>query len=248
MLPAAAKKYAERELRRRLENCGPRKGVRWYWAILAGVPLLLLSAVLLYCAFALPHTGALGSVAVRWFCGGFAAGGVIFSIWRLPGIYVFGHELTHWLAAKCLFHKTGRLQLSWRSGRIEVPEPNTAIILAPYCLPIYFILSAGLTAFITLVWPAAPQLFQLAAAVWLGLCYSYHIVLTIVALTRAQEDLTYCGIPLSWALILFCNLLFFYVVMVFVSGQWQAGWRLPISCISDTARGIISWSKLCCAS
>ena len=92
---------------------------------------------------------------------------------------------------------------------VEVADPNGAIILAPYCVPLYFLLALGVLAFCTLVRPAwaSDARFLTGGAVALGLCYAYHLALTARALWHGQSDLRHCGAFLSLLFILGCNLL-----------------------------------------
>ncbi len=139
----------------------------------------------------------------------FAAGLVLFSFLPLKPIYILGHELTHWLTAKLFRRRTGAFHWGLQSGSIAVDAPNGAIILAPYCIPFYFLLALGILAFCTLLRPAwaADSRFLMGAAVLLGLCYAYHLALTARALWHGQSDLRHCGVPLSLLFILGFNLL-----------------------------------------
>lgn len=178
----------------------------------AAVMLFLLSAVLLIAGIfeiaAHIQAGRLSS-PWAWFGGALLAGLLCFCRYPLAPVYVFGHEMTHFLAAKLMGRRTGRVRLSWSNGYVEVPQPNAAIILSPYIFPFYLFLSAGLMGLVCLplpptLWPAA---WKNGSALWLGLCAAYHIVLTLRALSRTQSDLEHCGRPLSLALILSGNLL-----------------------------------------
>ena len=138
-----------------------------------------------------------------------AAGLVLFGFLPLKPLYVLGHELTHWLAAKLFRRPTGAFHWGLQSGSVAVAAPNGAIILAPYCIPFYFLLALGVLAFCTLVRPAwaADTRFQAGAALLLGLCYAYHLALTARALWHGQSDLRHCGVLLSLVFIIGCNLL-----------------------------------------
>ena len=89
---------------------------------------------------------------VKTLAAGGALGLMLFGVSPLRPLYVIGHELTHWLAAKITFRKTGEIKLKWNQGYIEIIEPNGFIALAPYWVPFYFMLSACIVAFVMALW------------------------------------------------------------------------------------------------
>ncbi|MBQ4481067.1 MAG: hypothetical protein II943_10560 [Victivallales bacterium] len=234
MTTRKAEEYAERELKRRLS---PRHGLSIWWVIL-WVPVLWLASVLLLVSlWRFPKDFVTGWPAIS-FAVAFLAGSVLFCIFPCRPLYVFGHELTHWLAAVLTARQTGALRLGLRKGSVEIPRPTLFIALAPYFIPLFLLISAGLFAFAGLCWPSTPPLFWCAAFAWLGLCYSYHIVLTILALAHGQSDLQYRGPMLSYAVILFGNLLVLYLAMVMLSQNWRAGWEIPWQIFLELKRSI----------
>jgi len=142
---------------------------------------------------------------------------------RFLRLYVFGHELTHWVAAKLFLRETGGLRLARASGSVGVERPNIWIVLAPYFIPVY-----------TLAWIGFWGVFRffnrapgLAAAhtfhAGLGFTYAFHIVLTTQALLRQQEDLRRYGRIFSLAVILCCNLALLFAALLIAGRQWRAG-------------------------
>jgi len=163
----------------------------------------------------LPHTLESLPLMLRCVCGGLAAGVILFSFLPLSPIYVLGHEVTHWIVAKIFRRHTGAMHLGWHSGSVEVTEPNACIVLAPYCVPFYFVLALGGIAFCSL-WMKMTTHFQVVAGGVMGLSYAYHLVLTFQALRRSQADMKHCGWLLSMVLILGCNLLLVDLLVFFV--------------------------------
>lgn len=163
------------------------------------------------------------SAAMQLYALATAAGMAFFAVCHCAPAYVFGHEMTHFLAAKAMRHRTGKVVLSWRHGYVEVPNPNAAIVLAPYVIPFYFVISAGLLALAAGLWPdgGAPEWYAMGSAAWLGVCTAFHLVLTAIAVIRTQSDLAFCGRALSLSIILCGNLAFFRIA------AWVAQALLP---------------------
>lgn len=158
------------------------------------------------------------------FAGGFLLGSLFFTLGRqLTPLYVFGHELTHWLCAKLFFKQTGKFRCRGDSGFVEIKDPNLWIILAPYFLPFYFLIGTGLWGLCDLFFPGALRPYHLFAAGFLGLTYSYHLVMTFIALSKGQADLKAKGRAFSLSLILAMNALFFFLATLTVTRQWNHG-------------------------
>src|SRR5947207_3119399 len=51
--------------------------------------------------------------------------------------YVFGHELTHALAAMAMGGKVHKFHVSAKGGSVTLSKTNFFVALAPYCIPIY---------------------------------------------------------------------------------------------------------------
>ncbi len=210
-----------------------RHGLRWPGKLLGLLIAMPLVAVLFgslwrfpydFQSFRDPHLLALVLA--------FGIGLFLFPFHRFTVVYVFGHELTHWIAAKLCLRKTGRFQVRSASGFVEITDPNAFITLAPYFVPLYFFLSVGLAAF-ALLWWTPPPVAVVAFFAWLGFCYAYHVVLTAVALSRAQTDMDHCGYLLSYTLILGANLLFLYLALILLTQNWDAGWKVPVQVSKD---------------
>ena len=232
MITRKAEEYAARELKKRLS---PRHGLSIWWVLLWTPLLWALSALLLA---SLPHlpSQTFTGLATNGFGFGFALGAVLFLNFPCRPVYVLGHELTHWLAAKLTFHQTGKLRLGLRQGSIDIPKPTLFIVLAPYVVPFYLLLSLGAIAVLTHCWNSRPDIFPLMAGIWLGLCYSYHIVLTILALAHGQSDLDFRGPVLSYSAIVFGNLLIMYLLLAGAGHQWGRAWQIPWQILRQSYR------------
>lgn len=136
---------------------------------------------------------------------GLLVGGVLFSfISKFHPVYVFGHEFTHWLVAKCFRRRTQGFRVGLREGKVDIENPNLWITLAPYFVPIYsvfWLLGLGLWALFAEEPPwYAPVLFA-----GLGFSYAYHLVMTVYAIRQDQPDLKCHGRFFSFGLILWLN-------------------------------------------
>lgn len=149
--------------------------------------------------------------AAKWFLlWPLAAGAAAYSIihvffYRPIGIYVFGHELTHAIAAALSGYRVKSLRASPGGGEVILSDTNIWVALAPYCFPLY-------TLAVVLMLQIVRHYSGLGSAppIWVGavgFTYAFHIALTIYALTQRQPDLKLAGAFLSVVLVLLVNLL-----------------------------------------
>jgi hypothetical protein len=106
-------------------------------------------------------------------------------------VYVFGHELTHVLAAWIFESRVRRFRVSSRGGHVLLSDVNFVITLAPYFVPLYALCVA-------LLYGASQWLFDYPPLrVWfllfLGAAYAFHVTLTGHALQTEQTDITSQG-------------------------------------------------------
>ncbi len=155
---------------------------------------------------------------------GFAVGVLLFSVFsriRFLSVYVFGHELTHWLAAKLCRRRTGRLKLGCTRGSVEIDDPNLVIVLAPYVVPFYTMIWIGVYGVVRFfLGQHVPPLVETIAHGGIGLTYAYHLVLTLKALSPSQTDLMYHGFIFSLLIVLLGNLVLLLAGSVVATGQW----------------------------
>ena len=124
---------------------------------------------------------------------GFAAYPILhFVIVRPTRVYVFGHELSHALAAVLSGARVKRFVVGKDSGHVLVEGTNTFIALAPYFLPIYSVLVLAAWR-LAAVWVPEPRL-RLPGLALMGLTVAFHLVLTLDILTvETQKDLKQAG-------------------------------------------------------
>lgn len=165
-----------------------------------------------------------------FFAGGFLIGSVIFTMFtRLTPLYIFGHETTHWVVAKLFCKETGKFRCGGSSGYVEIRNPNVWIILAPYFIPFYFLLFTGIWGLLDLLMPGKLTPCHPWLAGLLGLAYSYHIVLTFIALGKGQADLKHKGVVFSLTLVMAMNALFFFLATLTVNKLWKYGMNSLLS-------------------
>lgn len=199
------------------------------WAVVRsvlGITLLFLTVAVGWMMFSLPLH--LPANAVVWpFAVAFGAGAAIFLlVTRMQVLYVFGHELTHWFAAKLFFRETGEVNVGSSGGSVAVQKPNIWITLAPYFVPFYTLLWLGCFAIFRLAYGRTTDTVTQLLFAGIGLTYAYHVVMTLHSLIREQSDLRSNGYFLSLSLVVFANVLFLAVCLVSLGGQWHRSLEL----------------------
>lgn len=120
--------------------------------------------------------------------------------------YVFGHELSHALAAWMSGAKVKHFHVSKKGGSVTVSKSNIFVALAPYILPLYAL--TLVTAFF-----AAGYFYPELKSYWrvflwlLGGTLGFHMALTAYALKMDQPDLKATGRFLSAVIIYLGNTL-----------------------------------------
>jgi hypothetical protein len=153
------------------------------------------------------------------FLAGFTIAIVVFLLlWKLKLLYVFGHELTHWLLAKLFRRRTGKFRIGLNSGAVEIENPNLWITLGPYIIPIFTLLWC-LAAWLTKLFLKDPEIpYDLIIPAGVGVTFAYHVRLTAFAVTRREQpDLQVHGTLFSLAFILCCNVLLVFSALALVS-------------------------------
>lgn len=174
-----------------------------------------------------------------WFLGGAAAMALLY-VWKgraLMIVYVFAHEMTHALAGLLSFARVHRVSVRETGGFVELSKTNLAIVLAPYCVPLYLLFAVGARALTAWLWPGV-----LPEGPWLGLFGAltlFHALYTLGALlSMAQPDIREYGRLFSYWLILCVNLFFASVALTFAGrvGAFAQGRRM----VSATAHAYVA--------
>lgn len=150
---------------------------------------------------------------------GFIAYLLVHLFWYRPVLsYVLAHELSHALTAVLLGGKVSAIHASASGGSAKVSERHWVVALAPYVLPFYTLLLLSVYAVASLRFK--PWLLAL-----LGFSYAFHVVLTVVSLSRRQPDLDAMGRPFSLIFIFSGNMMILVLLAALLWPQayaWKA--------------------------
>lgn len=151
-----------------------------------------------------------------WFFAGFAAYVVVYSILQNPiKTYVFGHELSHAIWTWLFRGKVLGFQAGASGGSVTVTKSNTFISLAPYFFPIYTVLTIAAYLIAKTFWKVEPY-YEVYRFV-LGFTWAFHLILTVYALLKDQDDARENGTFFSVVFIYFLNVLALGLLLVYMS-------------------------------
>jgi hypothetical protein len=137
--------------------------------------------------------------------------------------YVFGHELSHAIAAWVSGAKVRHFHVSKKGGSVTVSKSNAFIALAPYILPIYALLVMATYLAACSLWPNMKTFWN--SFLWLlGTAVGFHMALTVFALKMDQPDLKAAGKFLSAVLIYLGNA-FALVFLLGILFPQTVSWR-----------------------
>lgn len=107
-------------------------------------------------------------------------------------LYVFGHELTHALAAWSHGGKVHGFKVGDQGGHVDLSHSNALIALAPYFVPLYTALVVFL--YRLLLWWNPGLGWNAAYYFLMGLTLSFHLIFTFDCLfNHEQPDLAAAG-------------------------------------------------------
>lgn len=122
-------------------------------------------------------------------------------------VYVWGHELTHAIWGLLTGSKIGKIKVGENGGYVNLTNPGIFTTLAPYFVPFYMLIVLLLRLITGFIWDMEP--FVLYWLFLIGFTYGFHITYTIRSLAEHQPDIKEFGHVISYALILFFNILIF---------------------------------------
>jgi hypothetical protein len=189
---------------------------------LAGVTLFLSLAMARATAVVFSRSG-MGRDALPAALGFLGMVGVICLGFKFHGIYVFGHELTHWLAAKLFRRRTSGFRVGVKGGSVRVERPNLFIVLSPYFVPLYSLVVVGVFGVYLAFANRAPDWLAFGFQVILGATYGFHVALTMSALWVGQADMRIFGRAFSLSVVVLGNTLVLFLVSMVASRQWGTG-------------------------
>lgn len=158
---------------------------------------------------------ALGNfeTAVSFLLGAGVYCGVHFGYYNFSRPYVFGHELTHALAALVCGCRIKDISVKEDSGFVKMDTYNAFVVLAPYFVPLYTLCTAFLYFTADLFTDMAPYRFVFVFLA--GMCTAFHFVHTFTTLFETdQPDLKLAGGKVfSLITITFANLVVLALVL-----------------------------------
>lgn len=158
-------------------------------------------------------------VEVQWLGWGILAFTIFAALlWRPLMPYLFAHELVHALATWLCLGRVSNLRVSATGGQVTTSKSNTFIRLAPYFIPLYTLLAAGIFLALDAWWRPLGDYRWILAGV-LGFTLAYHVAYTVWSLRRDQPDLRPDGWLFSIVVIYLGNL----AVIAAVLGLTLAG-------------------------
>lgn len=177
----------------------------------------------------------------------FLAGGALYcavhaKIFNFSRAYVFAHESAHALMGALFGFKIYSMKVNKNSGAIQMDEINAPVALAPYILPLYFIVAAALFYLLYANGFDGAEYKNLFAFV-LGALWAFHIIHTVKTLTEtSQPDLKAAGGKLfSLSVIVFFNLLFVIIFLGLMFPESLSAWQSVKEIFLNT---LIFWEKL----
>jgi hypothetical protein len=141
---------------------------------------------------------------------------IFFGLPRPLRIYVFGHELTHFVMVKIMGGHVSEFSVTREGGYIVSSKINTWIALAPYFVPIYSVFVVLLYGIVSSLCDLQPHA-ELATGILyglLGLTWGFHATFTLSMIPRGQTDLAYGGTFFSLTVIYLMNLLVLSLLLI----------------------------------
>lgn len=189
---------------------------------------------------------------------GLLAGAALYCVihcggYKFEKMYVWAHETTHAVVAMLCGFRVHSITVNQDNGNVKMDRTNAAVVLAPYFVPFYAILTGLCYLAIDLFMDAAP--YRPVFVFVVGFFMSFHFVQTFQTLWEVdQPDLTLAGGRIfSSVVIVLCNAAVLVLVLKLLFPQrvqllemarqigvntyhaWQAVWYVFHSWIASKA-------------
>ena len=128
---------------------------------------------------------------------GLLAGGALYCVIHFGGyqferMYVWGHEATHAVAAMLCGFRVHSITVNKDSGNVKMDRMNAVVVLAPYFVPLYVIITGLVYMGVDLFLDAAP--YRPVFVFIVGFFMAFHFVQTFKTLWETdQPDLIMAG-------------------------------------------------------
>jgi len=145
---------------------------------------------------------------------------VHFFIFKFSRVYVLEHEVTHAITALFFGYKVKSITVNKSSGNVRLDDYNEAVVLAPYIVPLYFLLFAFAAALL-IYFGFDGEWYRYGYSFILGFLLCFHFVHTVKTLTEAkQPDLKMAGgAVFSLVCVAFFNILFVFIFLALVQPE-----------------------------
>jgi hypothetical protein len=212
-MPAAVEKPAKAK---RKDSSSKSVGILKIIKVLVGVALIPACIGLSVGSYELYISNAKILREQFWFFAGLLSYILIYSVFQNPiKTYVIGHELSHAVWTWLFRGKVMGLRAGASGGSVIVSKSNVFISLAPYFFPFYTALSIASYLVLRSFWPV--EQFYEAYRFILGFTWSFHLLLTIYAIMKGQDDLKENGTFFSLIFIYCANVLCLGLLWVYLS-------------------------------
>lgn len=141
---------------------------------------------------------------------GLLAGAALYCVIHFGGykfekMYVWGHEATHAVFAMLCGFRVHSITVKQDSGNVKMDKTNALVVLAPYCVPLYAILTGFVYLGLDLFLDASQ--YRAVFVFIVGFFMAFHFVQTFQTLWEVdQPDLTMAGGRIfSIVVIILCN-------------------------------------------
>lgn len=141
---------------------------------------------------------------------------IYFGLPKWVTVYVFGHELTHFLMVKIMGGRVSGFSIGRDGGYIVSSKINTWIALAPYFVPIYSVFVILIYGFVSALFDLQPHAELATGLLYglLGFTWCFHATFTLSMIPRGQTDLAYGGTFFSLTVIYLMNLLVLSLLLI----------------------------------
>ncbi len=157
----------------------------------------------------LEHTRA----ALSFLMGVLVYAGIHYKLYDFSRMYVFMHEMTHALAAFVCGIRIKDVHVGQESGYVKMARTNTFVVLAPYFVPGYVVVTAFLYLLLSFFMDLGP--YRPVVLFIVGFFMAFHFIQTFHTLWEAEQpDLILAGGKFfSCVTIVLANMLVLAVVL-----------------------------------
>ena len=143
--------------------------------------------------------------------GAFSYSALHLLLFKLDFLYVLGHEAMHAITTFFSGGKVLGMKVSGKEGSVQTTTPNLFVILSPYIVPVYVIVTALL--YFTLSFFTDVSKLSGYFIFFMGFFLMFHLVYTSASIREKQSDLMKTGYLFSILLIYIINIAIVFFVI-----------------------------------